>query len=123
MKEMDVLLARKLFVAMGVLTEVAEQEKGDVVAILTAEEMAAYEELAVQAAEIRSLEKLLKELKIKINTKVLVHNARRDMWWNCMEDTHGVSREQSTAGLHVDRTSSSLRKGILADNTYGLNRT
>jgi len=123
MKEMDVLLARKLLVTMGVLTEVDEQEKGEIVAVLTAEDMAAYEGLASQASEIRSLEKLLKELKIKINTKVIVHNARRDMWWNCMETQHGVTKEQSTTGLHVDRINKVLRKGILADNTYGINRT
>jgi len=123
MKEMDVLLARKLLITLGVLTEVDEQENGEIIAVLTAEDMAAYEDLASQAAEIRNLEKLLKELKVKINTKVLVHNARRDMWWNCIEMRHGVTKEQSTTGLHVDRINNALRKGILADNTYGINRT
>lgn len=123
MKEMDVLLARKLLVTIGVLTEVGEQEKGDLVAVLTTEDMAAYEDLASQAAEIRNLEKLLKELKVKINTKVLVHNARRDMWCSCVETQYGVTKEQSTTGLHVDRINNALRKGILTNNTHGINRT
>jgi len=123
MKEIDALLARRLLIEIGVLTEVDSQDKGDAVAILTTEDMAAYEELTAQAQEIRTLVKLIKENRVRLNTKVLVHNARRDMWWNCLEASHGVTREQAATGLHVDRTSNTLRKGVLAGNPHGVHRT
>lgn len=114
MKEIDEILARRVLVGLGILMEVKDLSDGEAVAELTTEDIAQYDMLRTEVAEIRSLEKMIKELKIKLNTKIIVNNAHRDMWWNNMQECYGITKTQAIKGLHVDYTSKTLRQGIPA---------
>lgn len=113
MREIDEKLAKLLLVEIGVLTEVEKNEDGEVIATLSSEDIAQYDKLTVDRQEIQSLEKLVKEMQIKLRTKIIVHTAQRDLWWANMQLKHGITKDKLRGGMHVDHQNSILRAGIL----------